>query len=104
MTQRNTEWSEDEKQRAQLVLEHDARSGISDDTRAAPTTKCREWRDTLHTEDLDSIIPIADEEPEFSRSTVREHVSGRCSHLTTVVGIAFEYDKSKKTWTRRDSE
>lgn len=97
---RQTEWSEEERERATAVLQNDARALRNRDTKikdriVAPAT-CREWRDELagtmrNAESIDT---------EYGVATVAKHASGRCHHDTPDVGIPLERPPEGGRWRR----
>jgi len=105
MTHGHTEWSQEERERAQALLQNDARS-ITNTTPeyTVPGATCLKWRHALRENTVESIRPLADASEKFVRSTVRKHISGRCSHHPVEVGPPLEYDRDAGVWQRKDGD
>lgn len=92
-------WSEQERKRAQKILENDARTlhahtpDASDHNHVTPD-ECRKWRTYVKRPgnrpgEIDS---------EFAQSTVESHVRGDCSHDPDVVGVEATYNRQVGEW------
>jgi len=83
-------WSRDERERAQKLVDLDARQlncGMNPGTRTVPLDVCAGWRRELQDEDS---RPGGIDGHGFADSTIRKHASGLCDHD---VGVpALEYD------------
>jgi len=97
---RQTEWTQEERERAQAVLQNDARALRNRDSsiteRVVSPETCREWRDTLAGEARNADMVDTDYSPE----TVAKHASGRCHHDTSDVGVPLERSPEGGRWTR----
>lgn len=94
MTQNPFEWTETERERAQTLLEGDARNLHSGDHNDVPIEVCREWRKHIHR----GGMPAGVDSRGFTRNAIRQHVTGECSHEHGVGAVAFH----ESGWTVSD--
>lgn len=97
---RETEWSEEERQRAATVLEADARTVKNtnvarEDTVTADT--CEYWRTRIREF---GELPERVDGKGFAEVTIRKHACGRCNH--DGVGEPVEYDGVR--WVTREDD
>lgn len=90
------DWSEEERQRAQTVLQSDARA-LNDTGRSeriVSPSECREWREEVKAAGGSPVNVDA----VYDTSTVETHARGECRHSHAEVGVPVRYDNSRGEW------
>jgi len=98
-------WTDEERERAQAVLNADARAITNADrTYTVDPDECSEMRGKLAGPDGPESVRVLEREHQPHRSTIRTHVSGRCHHDPLNVGPAMEYNANFETWQRKNRD
>lgn len=92
----NHDWSEEEKRRAQALVDGDARqlNTHHPNHHSVSPGECAGWRDRVTSE---GVVP-GEIESGYSRGTVETHVRGDCSHDPVSVGLPAVHQDSE--WVR----
>lgn len=87
---RQTEWTQEERERAAAVLNSDARTvkntNVAREDTVTPET-CEYWRTRIR--DFGELPERVDGKG-FAEATIRKHACGRCNHES--VGAPVKYD------------
>lgn len=96
LTENVFEWTDEERQRAQAVLENDARTLQNTNPKNQNVTagKCRMWRNWVADGKYRPHEIPADRVP----STVESHVKGECNHTLKRTGIPCRFNGAR--WVR----
>jgi len=95
------ELSEQERERAQAILDGDARAlNSGDETTPTSVTEslCRQWREHVRNDGRPQSVDAHG----FTRSAIRKHISGNCSHDGTGTPVRHKHGVWKPAETAAD--